>query len=52
MAIELIPIYLFAQLMELSEKIRENAGLIFFTSLFGFLWVAGVITVVRRWRSE
>ena len=52
MGIELIGILLFARLMEISRFLEDNAGLLFFSSLFLILWMTGVITVLRRWRAE
>jgi hypothetical protein len=52
MGIELIGILVFARLMEISRFLEDNAGLLFFSSLFLILWMTGVITVVRRWRAE
>ena len=52
MGIELIGILVFARLMEMSRFLEDNAGFLFFSSLFLILWMTGVITVVRRWRAE
>jgi hypothetical protein len=52
MGFEIIAVLLFARLMEVSQLLRENAGLLFFSSLLTVLWLTGVITVVRRWRAE
>jgi hypothetical protein len=52
MGIELIGILIFARLMEISRFLEDNAGLLFFSSLFLILWMTGVITVLRRWRAE
>ena len=52
MGLELIAVIIFAELMELSQFLRANAGLIFFSSLLLILWITGIITVVRRWRAE
>jgi len=52
MGIELIGILLFARLMEISRFLEDNAGLLFFSSLFLILWMTGIITVLRRWRAE
>jgi len=52
MGFELIAVLLFARLMEVSQLLRENAGLLFFSSLFTVLWIGGIITVVRRWSGE
>ena len=52
MGIETIALLIFALLMELSQLLLENAGLLFFSSLLLVLWLTGIITVVRRWSSE
>lgn len=52
MGLELIGVLIFARLMELSQFLRENALLLSLTSIFLVLWLTGIITVVRRWRSE
>ena len=52
MGFELIGILLFARLMEFSQMLRENAGLLFFSTLFMVLWIGGIITVVRRASGE
>jgi uncharacterized membrane protein len=52
MGFETVALLIFARLMELSEFLRDNAALLFFSSLFLILWLTGIITVVRRWRSE
>ena len=52
MGLEIIGIVIFARLMELSELLRENAGLLIFTSVFTVLWASGIITVVRRWEGR
>lgn len=52
MGFETIAFVIFARLMELSQFLRENAALLFFSALFLILWLTGIITVVRRWRSE
>jgi hypothetical protein len=52
MGIEVIGILIFARLMEFSELLKDNAGLVFFSSLFLILWITGIITVVRRWSGE
>jgi hypothetical protein len=52
MGIELIGVLIFARLMELSQFLRENALLLSLTSILLILWLTGIITVVRRWRSE
>lgn len=52
MGIESLALVVFAWLMELSRFLEDNAGLLFFTLLFLVLWLTGIITVVRRWRSE
>ena len=52
MGIESLALVIFAWLMELSRFLEDNAGLLFFTSLLLVLWLSGVVTVVRRWRSE
>ena len=52
MGIESLALVIFAWLLELSRFLEDNAGLLFFTSLLLVLWLTGVITVVRRWRSE
>jgi hypothetical protein len=52
MGIEIIFLLVFAQLIELSELLRQNAALVFFLSLFLVLSLTGAITTVRRWRGE
>jgi uncharacterized membrane protein len=52
MGIETIALLIFARLMELSLLLLENAGLLFFSSLFLVLWLTGIITVVRRWAGQ
>jgi len=52
MGFEIIGILLFARLMEISQLLRENAGLLFFSTIFMLLWLGGIITVVRRWSGE
>ena len=52
MGIESLALVIFASLVELSVFLEDNAGLIFFISLLLVVWLTGVITVVRRWRSE
>jgi hypothetical protein len=52
MGIEVLGILIFAQLIEFSELLRDNAGLLFFSSVFLILWITGIITVLRRWRAE
>ena len=49
MALELIPVLVFAWFVELTRIIEANAGLLFFLPLFTILWTAGVITIMRRW---
>jgi hypothetical protein len=49
MALELIPVLLFAWLVELTELIQANAGLLFFLPLFAIVWTVGVISIMRRW---
>ena len=52
MGIESLALVIFAWLMELSGFLEDYAGILFLTSLLLVLWLTGVITVVRRWRSE
>jgi hypothetical protein len=52
MGFEVIAVLLFARLMEFSQLLRENAGLLFFSTLFMIVWLGGIITVVRRWSGE
>jgi hypothetical protein len=52
MGIEIIGILIFARLMELSQFLRENALLLSVPSIFLLLWLTGIITVVRRWRTK
>lgn len=52
MGIEVIAVLVFARLMEFSQLLRENAGLLFFATLFMIVWLGGIITVVRRWSGE
>ena len=52
MGFEVIAVLLFARLMEISQLLRENAGLLFFSTIFMLLWLGGIITVVRRWSGE
>jgi hypothetical protein len=52
MGFETIALVIFARLMEVSRFLEENAGLLFFSSLFLILWMTGIITVLRRWREE
>jgi len=52
MGIEVIGVLIFASLIEFSELLKNNAGLVFFSSLLLILWITGIITVVRRWRAE
>ncbi len=49
MALELIPVLLFAWLVELTELIQANAGLLFFLPLFAIVWTVGLISIMRRW---
>jgi len=49
MALELIPLLLFAWLVELSEMVQANAGLLFFLPLFTIVWTVGIISIMRRW---
>jgi|694.fasta_scaffold89925_3 hypothetical protein len=49
MALELIPVLLFAWLVELTQLIQANAGLLFFLPLFAIVWTVGVISIMRRW---
>jgi hypothetical protein len=48
MGLDTIAVMLIVQLLEASEFIRKNGGLIFFSALFLILWLSGVITIVRR----
>jgi hypothetical protein len=52
MGIESLALIIFAWLMELSRFLEDNSGLLFSTSLLLIVWLTGVMTVVRRWRSE
>ena len=52
MGFEVIAVLLFARLMEFSQLLRENAGLLFFSTLFMIVWLGGIIAVVRRWSGE
>jgi hypothetical protein len=52
MGIETIALLIFARLMELSQLLVENGGLLFFSSLILILWLIGIITVVRRWAGQ
>jgi hypothetical protein len=52
MGFEVIAVLLFARLMDFSQLLRENAGLLFFSTLFMIVWLGGIITVVRRWSGE
>jgi len=52
MGFETIAFVLFAWLFEISRFLEDNAGLLFFSILLLVLWLTGIITVVRRWRSE
>jgi hypothetical protein len=49
MALELIPVLLFAWLVELTQLIQANAGLLFLLPLFAIVWTVGVISIMRRW---
>jgi hypothetical protein len=49
MALELIPVLLFAWLVELTQVIQANAGVLFFLPLFAIVWTVGVISLMRRW---
>jgi hypothetical protein len=52
MGIDTIALLIFAWLIELSQLLLENAGLLFFSSLLLVLWLTGIITVVRRWAGQ
>ena len=52
MGIESLALVIFAWLIDLSRFLENNAGLLFFTSVLLLVWLTGVITIVRRWRSE
>jgi hypothetical protein len=52
MGIEMVALVIFAQLVEASVFLEQNAGLLVGTFLFLFLFATGSITVVRRWREE
>jgi hypothetical protein len=52
MGIEVVAVLLFAWFMELNQLLRDNAGILFFSSFFVILWTTGVITIVRRWAGE
>jgi hypothetical protein len=52
MGFEVIAVLIFALFMEVDQFIRENAGLLFFSSIFLILWLSGIITVVRRWAGQ
>jgi hypothetical protein len=49
MALELIPVLLFAWFVELTQIIQANVGLLFFLPLFAIVWTVGVISIMRRW---
>jgi hypothetical protein len=52
MGFETVAVLIFARLMELSQLLVENIGLLFFSSLILILWLIGIITVVRRWAGQ
>ena len=52
MGFETIALVIFARLIELSQFLRDNAALLFFSLFFLILWLTGIITIVRNWRSE
>ena len=52
MGFETVAVLIFARLMELSQLLLENAGLLFFSSLLLVLGLIGIITVVRRWAGQ
>jgi hypothetical protein len=52
MGIEMVALVIFAQLVEASVFLEQNAGLLVGTFLILILSATGSITVVRRWRSE
>jgi hypothetical protein len=49
MNIELVPILFFAWFVGLSEMVRANFGLLFFTPLLAILWALGIIAIMKRW---
>ena len=52
MGLEVIAVLVFALFMEVDQFIRENVGLLFFSSIFLILWLSGIITIVRRWAGQ
>jgi hypothetical protein len=52
MGFETVAVLIFARLMELSQLLLENAGLLFFYFLLLVLGLIGIITVVRRWAGQ
>jgi hypothetical protein len=49
---ELIAVTILTGLMEMSELLQANGGLLFFSSLFAIIWVTGIIIVLRRWEGN
>jgi hypothetical protein len=52
MGIEMIGLLIFARLMELSELLRESAGILFFSFVFAVIWLGAIFTIVGRWRGN
>lgn len=52
MSFELIPILVLAWLVEISEFVESNFGLLFFTPLLAVVWALGIIAVMRRWDAR
>ena len=52
MALELIPVLIFAYLAELTYILQSNAVTLIYTPLFAIVWTVGVLSVMRKWEAR
>jgi hypothetical protein len=52
MALELIPVLIFAWLVELTYILQSNAVTLMYMPLFAFVWTVGVLSVMRKWDAR
>jgi uncharacterized membrane protein (DUF106 family) len=52
MALELIPVLIFAWLVELTYTLQSSAVTLIYMPLFAIVWTVGVLSVMRKWEAR
>lgn len=52
MALEIIPVLIFAWLVELTHTLQSNAVTLIYLPLLTIIWTVGVLLIMRRWDAR